>query len=200
MALIEFSVPHDESVTCKNRYPSPAQVVEAKELGAILAIWAIGSCRAYLAEDKDIYLGYHFKITALRNDLRQKVRRLKTPALVPNYMQAEYLLSPNRAWLCPASLRLAEVLHANSMEKHVFYVVDNRMLELFFVNFACGEMWGGVVDFDFANQVNRADQRDLQEAMADQQGPSAGSTRCGAHHSDDVASKRHRQRKRSEDE
>ncbi|KAJ7883700.1 hypothetical protein B0H14DRAFT_1417089 [Mycena olivaceomarginata] len=81
------------SVTRKNRYPSPAQVAEAKELGAIMAIWAIGSCRAYLAEDKDIYLGYHVKITPLRNDLRQKVRRLKTPALVPNYMEAQYAIA-----------------------------------------------------------------------------------------------------------
>jgi len=81
------------SVTRKNRYPSPAQVAEAKELGAIMAIWAIGSCRAYLAEDKDIYLGYHVKITALRDDLRQKVRRLKTPALVPNYMEAQYAIA-----------------------------------------------------------------------------------------------------------
>jgi hypothetical protein len=37
--------------------------------------------------------GYHVKITALRNDLRQKVRRLKTPALVPNYMEAQYAIA-----------------------------------------------------------------------------------------------------------
>ncbi|KAJ6549482.1 hypothetical protein B0H10DRAFT_1969029 [Mycena sp. CBHHK59/15] len=77
----------------KKRYPSLAEVAEGRKLGGIMAIWAIGSCRAYAAHDEDIYLGYQVKITALRNELGQKTHQLNAPALVPNYMEPEYAIA-----------------------------------------------------------------------------------------------------------
>ncbi|KAJ7820805.1 hypothetical protein B0H14DRAFT_2833047 [Mycena olivaceomarginata] len=84
-----------ESVIRKNRYPTPAQVAEARILGGIMGIWSIGSCRAhkYRQDASSPYLDYHAKITSLRDDLRQKARRLNAPALVPNYMEPQYAIA-----------------------------------------------------------------------------------------------------------
>ncbi|KAJ7707102.1 hypothetical protein B0H14DRAFT_2646906 [Mycena olivaceomarginata] len=99
-----FFVTVSESVMRKNRYPTPAQVAQAKDFGGIMAVWSLGNCRAhtYLTQNGDIFLretrsqDYHTKITSLREDLREKTRRIKAPALVPNYMEPEYAIAAYR--------------------------------------------------------------------------------------------------------